>query len=1251
MAIPYLSDITFNNPENSVGIFFSTDTKVQYTGASSGDLTLAAEDQVRIRSSASSSDELIAVFSGDNIWMYEDVSFLQHTTHIDNKEARFGTGSDLKIFHDGSHSYIQDAGTGELRLAANVFRVLNANASETMIYAEQDGKVQLRFNESTKFETTNTGINVTGNMLATGQVLCDTNTTTPTGGEAVFYKSSAGAVLSGYQAILETGSAGSRQTALTINNSQNATFAGDITTNGDIIIDNSSGDPFLKLKTTAQEWVARIDQSDSEKFQIRNVTGTTTALSIDTSSNATFAGNILMGNTVVNPASGFADQTGIGLKYSTTVPEIQVSSDDTALQLGRTSTGGNGIIMAMRYASNTIHTFSTNAVSIGTNATFAGNVTTGSTISLTSDGSTSHTNSRIILNSTQSNARGVGVFMHNTNDDQEFYMGVPYAQSFDKFMIAHKSTASHSDSTAEFANALMSIDTSGNATFAGDISLADNKEIKLGAGTDLKLYSNGTDGYVVAPVDDLVLQAADNVFIYAQGGEDGIIVRGNDRVDIFYNGAERLRTTASGITVSNSGNDTTAKVVMQGNNNTGTPGQVTSASIEHRGEHLKTVITHNGSDVITIGTGTQTTFAGDVSITGSSTTALTIGDTTGDTFQKMIAGSASGIQFQLWHGTTQTATINSNTTNIFAVYDGSASGTNVFNIADGGNATFAGDVLAPIFYDSNNTTYFLNPAGTATALNVAGAIQLPDSKAIVWAGNNILSHNGTQTYIGDNVSSSTVTITGGAATFGGDVIIPQGAFVASQTSTTNPVARFTNTGVNDYNFTFPNNSTIQLGSSVGTDLIFKLANAGAGDFNLDVGGDAAFTGNVTVTGDLSVTGTTTTVNQTNLDVSDNIIGLNRGASSNANDSGIIIERGSTGNNAAIIWDESNDRFVLGLTTATPSSTGSVAIASTSNLAAGNLDVNTISGAATTLTSTTPALLVLNPTASNYGGINFQYGGANKGAAMYNSGMMVFGGESGTHTRLQAGGQYGLSVDKDTRNVSIGSTSDTGYKLGVNGSLYAAGNTVLAGTLTVQANANAINLTCADGNVFLNVNHTGNESWHFKAESASGSTDYVSIGASGGGKVKIYEGGAFEHQGLSMSTGTDVDQIKEFTMTFQLSANTWTDTGINGTDLATGTYAVQVYVDDYGVGGNHYTEYYSGMMSWYSTNTNNAHVDELVLHRAGHAPNNGDIQLRTERTLSADTNDLMLQVKHNIAYTANLDNTGGKSMRFKFRRLI
>ena len=84
------------------------------------------------------------------------------------------------------------------------------------------------------------------------------------------------------------------------------------------------------------------------------------------------------------------------------------------------------------------------------------------TINITSDNDTGYVNSALILNSTESNSRGAGVFMHNTNDDQEWYTGVPYAANFDKWMIAHKSTASHTDSTSEQANALLTVLFGGN---------------------------------------------------------------------------------------------------------------------------------------------------------------------------------------------------------------------------------------------------------------------------------------------------------------------------------------------------------------------------------------------------------------------------------------------------------------------------------------------------------------------------------------------------------------------------------------------------------------------------------------------------------------------------------------------------------------------------------------------------------------------------------------------------------------------
>ena len=83
--------------------------------------------------------------------------------------------------------------------------------------------------------------------------------------------------------------------------------------------------------------------------------------------------------------------------------------------------------------------------------------------------------------------------------------------------------------------------------------------------------------------------------------------------------------------------------------------------------------------------------------------------------------------------------------------------------------------------------------------------------------------------------------------------------------------------------------------------------------------------NLTLSGNLTVNGTTTTVATTNTTVTDNLLELNSGAGSNANDAGILIERGSTGDNAIIAWDESADEFVVGTTTATNNATGDLTI--------------------------------------------------------------------------------------------------------------------------------------------------------------------------------------------------------------------------------------------------------------------------------------------------------------------------------------
>ena len=211
---------------------------------------------------------------------------------------------------------------------------------------------------------------------------------------------------------------------------------------------------------------------------------------------------------------------------------------------------------------------------------------------------------------------------------------------------------------------------------------------------------------------------------------------------------------------------------------------------------------------------------------------------------------------------------------------------------------------------------------------------------------------------------------------------------------------------------------------------------------------------------------------------------------------------------------------------------------------------------------------------------------------------------------------------------------------------------------------------------LNANQTAN--FHNSVYFSSASVGVISWGSMGGGTgfgirgesgrgLSLGSNGAWDkmiintsgnttfagtvaHQGLEPTTGTSIDQIKEFNMSTQLSANTWTDSGIDGGDLSTGTWAMQVLVSDYNLGGSHYSEYYSAILSWYASGTNETThaVDEIPCHRAGHAPNDGDVQFRTTRGSSAN---LKLQVKHNEAYSAAPDQSGGKEFKFKFRRLM
>lgn len=104
---------------------------------------------------------------------------------------------------------------------------------------------------------------------------------------------------------------------------------------------------------------------------------------------------------------------------------------------------------------------------------------------------------------------------------------------------------------------------------------------------------------------------------------------------------------------------------------------------------------------------------------------------------------------------------------------------------------------------------------------------------------------------------------------------------------------------------------------------------------------------------------------------------------------------------------------------------------------------------------------------------------------------------------------------------------------------------------------------------------------------------------------------------------------------------WMDTGIQGNSLQDGTYIVQVTINS-SDNGMWYI-FSSGVMSWYSGNTNDSEEDEIILHRVGHAYGNV-IYLRTIQ-LSGGTSGMKLQI------SSSKDFTKEAKVTFKFKKII
>jgi hypothetical protein len=88
----------------------------------------------------------------------------------DSDKLTLGNSSDLEIYHDGSNSYIKDAGTGVLKIQGSG-QVLIEDASGNVGAAfNANTDVALKYAGSNKLVTTSTGVSVTGDLSVSGSI-------------------------------------------------------------------------------------------------------------------------------------------------------------------------------------------------------------------------------------------------------------------------------------------------------------------------------------------------------------------------------------------------------------------------------------------------------------------------------------------------------------------------------------------------------------------------------------------------------------------------------------------------------------------------------------------------------------------------------------------------------------------------------------------------------------------------------------------------------------------------------------------------------------------------------------------------------------------------------------------------------------------------------------------------------------------------------------------------------------------------
>ena len=155
------SDSVINNDTGD--LYVQSDDQLILKGVGTIEMRKHAGDELMIKAIPDGAVELYHNNSVKLATTGAGVDINGNLNFDDNEYALFGNSNDLQIYHNGTHSFIQDTGTGNLEISSSKVAINNAANNANMATFTDGGAVALYHNGSKMFETVAGGVKTNDN--------------------------------------------------------------------------------------------------------------------------------------------------------------------------------------------------------------------------------------------------------------------------------------------------------------------------------------------------------------------------------------------------------------------------------------------------------------------------------------------------------------------------------------------------------------------------------------------------------------------------------------------------------------------------------------------------------------------------------------------------------------------------------------------------------------------------------------------------------------------------------------------------------------------------------------------------------------------------------------------------------------------------------------------------------------------------------------------------------------------------------